>query len=641
MPSFEPERSLLNPRFEGYKLDAIDQDAVVTRFSLPYTLNQSSPAGKTPLSFQEVQSRIRHNHLVVGPDGNVVYVDHQLRVVAVDVGTEPSFRVLCELPIPIKGTSGDGPHSEYPSAAFLDASTLLVSDGQGTLYALQLAQSGPANVLNAFELQIPEDYKSMYNSVPFRIHSAVRSASGTALAVLSSKHYSNVVQDESERKRQPKPSKYDIWGVEVYLRHIPRDQPLSLEIAWHRRGDDVPVQALFIEATDAFMFVGKGEYRKISSPSAPTYEPSQDEIAPIPRAGENLDSTNGTPTVQGPPMPPPYSWTQSEDSVTVAFPVPSATPKDAIKVTFSPTTLSLFVTDEDDVLSKISPVPLPRYALAKLWDGIRTTTSFWTLDRQAESAYGLLTLHLDKAHDGTRWAHVFAGAGTPGGAPEVPESLDASELAAIRDSLEKYTAALQGGDDASGLGLGRGMPSLAQGEADDEVDTDVGDMSVLTWVSLDGGEPAWAQNAGAGEPVTLLATPVPGDAASRLSVVVKHGIDGCEFAFDAAAQAWKHNVTYNALSFVLASKRDTRFVHHLSSKAVLAFESGSRDLGGNVYIYQAPAKRGDKFSKQAVLKVGDGASGPLLGVGAVVTAAGREEILCLCERELVMIHSTL
>ena len=82
---FEPTRSLLNPKFEGYKLDAIEQDAVLSRLKLEHPLRQSSTAGKSPLTFHEVQSRIRHNHLTVGPDGSAVYIDSELRVVRVTI----------------------------------------------------------------------------------------------------------------------------------------------------------------------------------------------------------------------------------------------------------------------------------------------------------------------------------------------------------------------------------------------------------------------------------------------------------------------------------------------------------------------------------------------------------------------------
>ena len=85
MATFEPDKALLNAKFEGYKLDAIDQDTVLSRFRLEHPLTQSSAAGKSPLTFQEVQSRIRHNHLAVSPDGSAVYIDSELRVVRIAV----------------------------------------------------------------------------------------------------------------------------------------------------------------------------------------------------------------------------------------------------------------------------------------------------------------------------------------------------------------------------------------------------------------------------------------------------------------------------------------------------------------------------------------------------------------------------
>lgn len=87
MPTFDPNRALLNPKFEGYKLNAIDQDDVLARFPLPHAVSQSTTAGKSPLSFQEVQSRIRHNHLALGSEGRSAYIDSKLRVIEIVVGT--------------------------------------------------------------------------------------------------------------------------------------------------------------------------------------------------------------------------------------------------------------------------------------------------------------------------------------------------------------------------------------------------------------------------------------------------------------------------------------------------------------------------------------------------------------------------
>ncbi|KAK7690086.1 hypothetical protein QCA50_006732 [Cerrena zonata] len=301
-------------------------------------------------------------------------------------------------------------------------------------------------------------------------------------------------------------------------------------------------------------------------------------------------------------------------------------------------------------------VPLPRYTGKSLWDGIQPSTSFWTFDRQADQKFGLLTLHLDKQHDGTRWSQVFAtsGAKPSGGSStepsvdaaeiEVPETLDPSELYQIRESLEKYTAALQTGEDASGLGLGQGMPSLGEGEMDPEIDSNDTNTYCVTWVGVDGLETSVLEHL-SDAPFNLLSTPLPSSPSPHPSLVLKNGVDGVLFTLNEANGSstipeWKHTSTFSALSFVLASKRDTRFVHHISSHAILAFESGSR---GNVYIYRNTTQRHDKFAKQAVLKIGGGTGGgSLLGVGMIRTKNdGKPVILCLCEGEWIVAHDVL
>lgn len=87
MTDFTPTRSLLNPKFEGYKLLLLDQDDVVRRYDLPYKITQASSHGKSPLTFQEVQSRITHNHFVPSAiKGRGIYVDTNHQVIVVDVG---------------------------------------------------------------------------------------------------------------------------------------------------------------------------------------------------------------------------------------------------------------------------------------------------------------------------------------------------------------------------------------------------------------------------------------------------------------------------------------------------------------------------------------------------------------------------
>jgi hypothetical protein len=84
MFTLHPNRSLLNPKFDGYKLDPISSEDTVARHVLPYKATQASVSGRHHFSFQEAQSRIRHNHLNVSLEGeHVVYIDADLRVVLV------------------------------------------------------------------------------------------------------------------------------------------------------------------------------------------------------------------------------------------------------------------------------------------------------------------------------------------------------------------------------------------------------------------------------------------------------------------------------------------------------------------------------------------------------------------------------
>ena len=510
----------------------------------------------------------------------------------------------------------------------MDNSFLFVSDGQGSLYALRIGDVGPAELLATYELTIPAVYESSQSSVPFRLHQAIATADGrTAVLVLSSKHYHKEAPVVAKESKHAPQVKFDLWGTQIPLPlpHFPSAQPL--QVLWHRRGTDVPVYTSYDASRESFLFVGGSAYLPIAAAPVPSYEPSSDEIVPIPRAGENLD----TPAPTSPP--PPYSWTQTSDSVTVAIPLPASTPTEHIKVAFGPRTLTVLV--EGTTAGTDVPLVVPRFTLKPLWDGIHPTGSLWTFDRAAEGRYGILALHLDKQHEGTRWPQVFS---TEGGEVEVPETLDPTELYNIREALEKYTAALQGGEDTSGLGLGTGVPSLAEGERDDEVDLDVGKTACATWVSVDGRNGGHADNS----PLQVLSTPFLG--ATETSLVVKDGLDGLTYTLKGAASpdeapVWEHTSTFSALSFVLASKRDTRYVHHVSSEAVFAFESGARDLGGNVYIYRGAPPR-ENWAKQAILKIGGGPAGSLLGVG-LMKVQDKVAILALCEGELVVVHGVL
>ena len=534
---------------------------------------------------------------------------------------------MYELPTSIAAPQIDLVHPEYPSAAFLDETVVFIGDGRGSLYVLDIPITGPATLLTNFEL-VDQDSAVPRSSIPFRVHNVIRTSDTTAVVLLSSRHYGTA--SDPSAKHPMKYHEFDVWAARFTLPFEMQLESLALDIVWRRRGEDVPMLMTYHHANNAYFLLGSSSYRKISDPHPAHYDPSPDEIVPIPRSEEILDA-------EGPPQPTkpyPYSWTQTSDVVTVAFPLPSTITTSQIRVTFSQKTLTIHVATP----SAVEGFTIPRYSAKQLWDGIRPSTSFWTWDREGEHAFGIFTVHLDKQNEGTKWSHVFAASGTSSTAADdvdVPETLDPSELYAIREGLEKYTVALREGEDASGLGLGRGLPTLAQGEMDEEVDSSVGRLAFITWVGEDGSSPAWSASM-RDSAFNVLSTPLPGIEMGPLSLVVKNGLDGTRHVlFD---DGWKHENTFSALAFVLASKRDTRFTYH-ASDMIFAFENGTKDRGGNVYIYRSSGSK-ELWAKQSVLAVGQGDAGSLLGIGAI--ASGTETgntIICLCENELVILRN--
>lgn len=518
------------------------------------------------------------------------------------------------------------------------------------------------------------------SGAPFRLHSIFNTGDSTDtpdIAIVSSSFRGPFeAQPEfataSARVGQ-KSIRFDVWAVKLDL-SVRGTDIKTLDVAWHRRGDSAPVYISRHTASGSFLIVGGSVYEEADTSLPKPYEPTPEEIAPIPRLDENLDAKSAAAA-----DPPPYSWIQTADGLTVAFPLPSSTPKTQIKVLFTPSTLTLHINT-----SIKTSVPIPRYSAKKLWDFISPSTSYWTWDREAEHEFGLLTLHLDKQHEGTRWMQVFAVAATTTGVSadaedlEVPETVDPSELYKVRESLEKYTEALREGKDASGLGLGTGVPSLAEGEMDEEVDSSIGKTAYVTWVQSDGLTPAWSQ-ATATIPVQILSTPLPGAARPKsssptvqhgISLVTKSNVDGLVFLLEQDPSTtggeasssmlpliWTHTSTYPALAFVLASKQDTRFTHH-TPYGVLAFDNGSsQNRGGNVYIYWKQKHVSDAVGKTGVLTITNGyQGGSLLGVGSVYVGGKEDEtmeavrsapsahekkemlVVCLTEKQLVVIR---
>ncbi|KAG8804507.1 hypothetical protein FRC16_007916 [Serendipita sp. 398] len=610
--SLTVRRELLNSKFDGYKLAPIPENNAVKMTPLPRSgLSQATVSASSHLYFQEVQSRVRHNHLAVGlisspqsPSATLGYVDKEgaFTLVLIDrvsyIFTHTGHsKASNNVHSPQTASRG----SEYPVSISVAPLTWVISDGSGQFYVLQIEpQLDKARLLGQHEFMVD-------NSVtPCRLHSAQILGESIVLLVSS--------RAEVRRTSNRKPSvRFDISALRIPL-SFDSDSTTEfnpVEILWRKRGTDIPSYASALA----------GNWLVCASCTFEDPSVHQDT------GREPMTSSTEDSQPTGKP-PPPYSWTQTGDSLTMAIPLPSSTPKSHIHVNIAAKHLSVLVTQ----VVEDSNIPLPRYAMKELWDYVDRESSLWTWDQQGDLKFGLLTLHLEKKHDGTKWPSIFAQRPSPANEDDVPETVDPSEMWKIREALEKYTSELHADPGAD-------IPSLASGEMDPSVDSEVGRRLTMSYLDILTGD-AVSRNTSFEE---VLALPLQHELQDESginprSLVIKRGIDGLLFngPIVPSVDLWEHVSTFPALAFVLASKRDTRFVYHTGKAAALALENGGTDFGPNMYSYHDA--QGATRAKQGVSRLGsDGRAGSLLGVCGIQGRQGLV-LVCLRERELVLVE---
>lgn len=604
-------------------------------------------------------------------------------------GGAPVFHKLVELPTPLASTSQPSPVFEYPTAIATSPSRWCISDGTGRLYLVTVDRSTAhwtGHIAETFELL--DDSGAL---LPCRLHAASEQDGGTVSTLLSipvKVAPVNPAQPEqseglstSARSKIPSTTAFEYLQVPLPSSEASEDISMDsvgeprastpLNVRWRFRAADLPSFVAYDPKLDRYTIGAASTLSDATSsePAAGTTLSGPSSFTSTTTATEPVPTSSQTPALR----PPPFSWTQDKDSVTLAFAIPSSTPTSSIRVTFSRQYLTLHIGSASSALCGVASSSLPRISHKQFWDLIDPHTSVWTFDRDAEgrdSTFGILSLHLEKAHPGTKWTDVFSP--TPAPTTEaritelseeeqqqelerVPETVDPSELAAIAESMEQWSrSVVEAGRGADVEGLGTGLPTSLMGEEIDvEVDGDSGRPLVVTWIegATLAPSPTLVQPHPT-IPFSLLSTPLPTFDPSRgrdFSLTIKHDVDGLLYsppATAASGYAWTHTSTFPALAFVLATKTDASFIYHLSSRAVLAFDSpshlsltprssGGHGGAGNLFVYCKTTGPKDTTGRQLVLKIGGPESGALVGVAGV--ELGEETlVVALCEKELVL-----
>lgn len=209
----------------------------------------------------------------------------------------------------------------------------LISDGAGRLFIISVASGTSSHlsgtVLAYYEITeavLKSDDNTLTNILkPLRIYDAfilqhsdgrmtVQVVVATKLTI--SRSTSNVSSSKTVRSSHQPQTRFQLTALHLDVPSMAPDDPLSTPLSptlyWSVFGDDLPLTLNRLEE-GAYAAFASSLYHPHINPELinKPRDPLPEEIAPIPRAGENFDAH--------PLKPPLYSWTQMGDSITVAF----------------------------------------------------------------------------------------------------------------------------------------------------------------------------------------------------------------------------------------------------------------------------------------------------------------------------------
>jgi len=666
-------RALSHPRFESYRLAASEEPETQLAFEIPAAHKPRSPFDALPgldagRYHAHIFDRFLTAHLAPGfpfeGAAQAAYIDHNRVVVLVRIEPQEKdgYRVRFD-PIFSLGEpqTSSGIPQQAPSILALDPTRWLVADGCGQVSRLTVSNDEQGRPVAEAQSALAQDPSSS-SARPFKLLAA---RSDSFLAQTISRADVTVAAHTFARPLISVPK----WTAST-------SEPL-LFAAGAESGT-----VLIGNASLAFHMAVEDSTHEAGARTKTT-EPTSSSSASVPTTGRL------------------FAWYQTSDALTITFELPPTLSPTDFDIRFHNHHLSIKLDLPDEArIVELSP---PSSALAaasaqrptltpalvldrlsagaiahgedgdgedvgrKLWGDIDPTASFWTWERpvspETPEAVGVLTLHLEKRHHGTRWSHVFAlrrrGAIDDRDAVsfsaqeqnvpdkehgqseedelEVPETLDPSERMTMLENLEKYTSDLGGDGSGPGHGsnldfdLGRGgggggVSSLLEDGFEDE-DANIGRDAFLLHVSGNSG----ASSEGPSR-TKLLGLPLPvasadlGPSANPPALVVKDDIDGLVFVHDASEgtkAGWKHVTTLPALAYVLASKQDAshRVYAHIKADQTEHVEARPQKVQVLAFEGSPPSRVGSGSSRSAASSTGAGA-GNLFVYYAPATSSG-------------------
>ncbi|KAJ1962947.1 hypothetical protein GGI12_002339 [Dipsacomyces acuminosporus] len=620
---FKPDTRLTNPRFEGYKLQFLESDDSVQIYPLAFDpVEPKQLANNTLLSYDEISFRVRYNHLFIGPsDSTLLYIDKKGAVNLVRIDKEgPQTAVIFTIPTPAASASS---LAGYPGAFALSEHLIIVFDGCEEVYVLERRANASNNWTNTASFCIGLGPIAAGAGEIRKLHHIL----GAQLATTRVAKAHNTIQlhvcyrinKGKGSNKDTRETMFCIQAIQVDLspQNSSKLAQLQPTIAHTLHSLSIPLYCEYLPDGKSYM-LGVKDGIVVDDTELASIPQTPSDSAPVPASSLKAQ----------------YYWTQTETDITVCFQLPAHAAARQISCSFTRTSLNLAFHNVPECDSAAFT-----FTNREIHGEIVADESVWTLENGQ-----LLTLYLQKAHEGARWPTVFRED------DGVLETMDPSEFAVIREQLERLTS--------GSMDMRKAPTPLLQSAASDTVDQDSGDIeqedfsvvfSVRDWQTGQArstsvaGSPDWLcpslpqpltkrQNSGhAGADSSGI-----GGMSILPPVCLAFDVDGIAFGFgygndrsqNLEVQA-RHTGTLSALSYIQASKREKKLMYADAEMRFAVLAESQRRL----FVYHQVHKSGDTFAEQNVVDFGS-EDGVLLGLQLVnnsTLAVLRAHTICLVD----------
>ena len=557
----KPDRSLLDPNFESYKLSL---DSIPLFTAAPSGLNVR---GRLPddNQFSFLHAKLfgqSNNFLVLDPfhgagGGSGVYVldPGEGRVLRVNysagAGSPPELNQVWSVPAGLKPTrSGD----YNPSLCFASESLAVYANGSGMVF-----------ILNTGNRKSSGEWRSVFHEEicgadrPFTIASAVCSeTSGDADCVLSCL----MIYVEAKEK---------VDGFE-HGKHLNESANFVNVVEWMTFAAAPGSTCWGLDRVRRFVFPGGIDFAQLTAPASHfvscTSKPFFLVFDTMGTLEEDLASGQVEKKESSTPVRPPFYYLQGVEDITAWVMLPEGASKRDIKVSLKPRELLVSFKGKEIISGR-------------LWDVLDSEDFTWTIQK------GKLELNLTKCNTGMIWQRFLAhGADdeivTDGEEVNRPEMVEEIEKEfELKDAVQAQGCRSNGKDDP--------LPAYNAQELEDCDALPEDSFAMYIFDAAAGNTVRKADLSGHQWLFNLGTT----GGATQTSVCLRHDVDGLVWEVPkeqgASTTSLSHAGTFSAMGYVQASKEHRKFSAAAPDMSYVAICDRSR----HVYVYRQPTALAD------------------------------------------------